>query len=111
MGAFGIETFNFSVSFCSMEALHTARVKVCLLHVATSASSDILMQFGKPFSVKVGALPKERLQQVTSPYFEQQGPKQYCWLGPGEDIAGATLNHGAFAYVMDEGSVFVFPVV
>lgn len=85
--------------------------EVCLLHVATSASSDILMQFGRPFSVKVGALPKERLQHVTSPYFEQQGAKQYCWLGPGEDIAGATLNHGAFAYVMDEGSVFVFPVV
>ena len=85
--------------------------EVCLLHVATSASSNILVRFGKPFSVKAEAIPKERLQQVTSPYFQQQGAKQYCWLSPGHAItSGSTLSHGAFAYLMDEGSIFVFPV-
>ena len=87
---------------------------ICLLHVVTSASSDVLVQFGKPFAIKAGALPKERLQQVTSPYFQQQGAKQYCWLNPGENksIAGAaSLSHGAFAYVIDESSALVFPVV
>ena len=86
--------------------------EVCLLHVATSARSDVLVQFGKPFAIKAGAIPKERLQQVTSPYFQQQGAKQYCWLSPGEHIPGADmLLHGAFAYVMDDSSTLVFPVV
>ena len=66
--AFGIATFNFlgqlllygGFAYCKGD-------EVCLLHVATSASSDILMQFGRPFSVKVGALPKERLQHCYKP--------------------------------------------
>mmetsp|Transcript_40435 Transcript_40435/g.93878 ORF Transcript_40435/g.93878 Transcript_40435/m.93878 type:complete len:646 (-) Transcript_40435:89-2026(-) len=84
---------------------------ICMLHVVTSAPSSMLMQFGKPFAMKAGTIPKEWFQEVISPYFLQQGARQYCWLSPGETYANTLLSHGAFAYLMDESSLLVFPVV
>lgn len=89
--------------------------EILAVHAVTTSlqgSPLVPVQFGKPVATKVQQIPRARLQETISPYFRQQGAKQYCWLNPGESLGGWEVTHGGFAYLMEiECSLLVFPVV
>jgi hypothetical protein len=78
--------------------------------INTFRSSDGLrvMTFEGPFQLKPAAyagLKKDgRMQPVTAPALKKKGAKSFCWVNPGEELAGSTAEdrehwaHGGIAY-------------